>query len=218
MLSSYRDRLSLYLCMPLSMYRVLPTPFPPSNLKTARLFSCLRVVCATYFRCDDVKSSILDLDWTQAMLPFYNPPFPNQQQQQPQSQQMNGFYQNPAYSSHYLQAYMQSQPGYYQQQQYQPTPPQYPNVPGPSNPRPRLVQPTGQWYQPGNKRCTYKDCTFTGSHSSVEIHMMDRHLIFPPGWEKRPKKTEWDADPSLKGYARPFHFICDTLAHGSPIL
>ncbi|KAJ2920384.1 hypothetical protein MD484_g40, partial [Candolleomyces efflorescens] len=116
---------------------------------------------------------------------------------------MNGFYQNPAYSSHYLQAYMQSQPGYYQQQQYQPTPPQYPNVPGPSNPRPRLVQPTGQWYQPGNKRCTYKDCTFTGSHSSVEIHMMDRHLIFPPGWERRPKKTEWDADPSLKGKPIP---------------
>lgn len=28
--------------------------------------------------------------------------------------------------------------------------------------------------------------------------MMDRHFIFPPGWEKN-KKDEWDADPSLKG-------------------
>lgn len=139
------------------------------------------------------------------MLPFYNPSFPNQGAQWPQQQQQqqtNGFYQNPAYSSHYLQAYMQSQPGYYQQQYQQPTPPHYPNAPGPSNSRPRPVQPTGQWYQPGNKRCTYKDCTFTGSHSSVETHMMDRHLIFPPGWEKRPKKPEWDADPSLKGYVR----------------
>ncbi|RXW24778.1 hypothetical protein EST38_g1110 [Candolleomyces aberdarensis] len=32
---------------------------------------------------------------------------------------------------------------------------------------------------------------------------MDRHLIFPPGWEKRPKKPEWDADPSLKGKPIP---------------
>ena len=27
---------------------------------------------------------------------------------------------------------------------------------------------------------------------------MDRHLIYPPGWEKK-KKPSWDADPSLKG-------------------
>jgi Nuclear fragile X mental retardation-interacting protein 1 (NUFIP1) len=31
--------------------------------------------------------------------------------------------------------------------------------------------------------------------------MMDRHLIYPPGWEKRRKKPDWDADPSLKGSA-----------------
>lgn len=29
--------------------------------------------------------------------------------------------------------------------------------------------------------------------------MMDRHLIFPPGWDKRPRKADWDADPSMKG-------------------
>ncbi|KAI0660463.1 nuclear fragile X mental retardation-interacting protein 1-domain-containing protein [Cubamyces menziesii] len=28
---------------------------------------------------------------------------------------------------------------------------------------------------------------------------MDRHLIYPPGWENRKKKDDWDADPSLKG-------------------
>lgn len=27
---------------------------------------------------------------------------------------------------------------------------------------------------------------------------MDRHLIYPPGWDKR--TNEWDADPSLKGW------------------
>ena len=54
----------------------------------------------------------------------------------------------------------------------------------------------GSWYQPGNCRCTRQGCPFTGSRKSVEIHMMDRHFIFPPGWQKR---DEWDADPSLKG-------------------
>ncbi|TEB39289.1 hypothetical protein FA13DRAFT_1761289 [Coprinellus micaceus] len=144
------------------------------------------------------------------MNPFYNaqgsqnPPWPfNQQQQQPQ------IYQNAGYSSHYVQAIMQSQAGHYQQPlagsyrgvQFQ----HHPNMPGPSSQpifRPTLP-PTGNWYQPGNKRCTYRGCTFTGSHSSVETHMMDRHLIYPPGLEKRKKKNDWDADPSLKGKPIP---------------
>jgi hypothetical protein len=29
--------------------------------------------------------------------------------------------------------------------------------------------------------------------------MMDRHLIYPPGWDSK-KQKDWDADPSLKGY------------------
>ncbi|PFH54558.1 hypothetical protein AMATHDRAFT_72334 [Amanita thiersii Skay4041] len=60
---------------------------------------------------------------------------------------------------------------------------------------------TSTWYQYGNVKCTYRDCSFTGSPKSVEIHMMDRHLIYPPGWEKQKQrqKSEWDADPSLKG-------------------
>ncbi|KAJ3538494.1 hypothetical protein NMY22_g5136 [Coprinellus aureogranulatus] len=142
------------------------------------------------------------------MNPYYNsalpqnPPWPFSQQQQ--AAQM---YTNPAYSSHYMQAIMQSQAGYFQQQ------PggfggaqQYPNMPGPST-RPIITRPppppAGNWYQPGNRRCTYKGCTFTGSHSSVETHMMDRHLIYPPGWEKRKKQQDWDADPSLKGKPVP---------------
>lgn len=59
------------------------------------------------------------------------------------------------------------------------------------------------WYQPGNSRCDQQGCTFFGSHKSVETHMMDRHLIYPSGWEKRKKKADWDADPSLKGKAIP---------------
>lgn len=55
------------------------------------------------------------------------------------------------------------------------------------------------WYQAGNTRCSHPGCKFSGSQKSVEIHMMDRHLIFPPGWDKR-KKSDWDTDPSLKGW------------------
>ncbi|KAH7911954.1 hypothetical protein BJ138DRAFT_1149494 [Hygrophoropsis aurantiaca] len=60
----------------------------------------------------------------------------------------------------------------------------------------------GSWYQPGNSRCSRPGCTFSGSFKSVEIHMMDRHLIYPLGWENR-KKDDWDADPSLKGKPIP---------------
>ena len=59
------------------------------------------------------------------------------------------------------------------------------------------VQP--HWYQSGDCRCSKAGCSFSGSKKAVEIHMMDRHLICPPGWEKRKKKDDWDADPSLKG-------------------
>lgn len=81
----------------------------------------------------------------------------------------------PMYSAHYAQAYYQ----------HTPTPPPQPPRHGP-------------WYQPGNARCTHRGCSFTGSGKAVEIHMMDRHLIFPPGWEQRNRAQDWDADPSLK--------------------
>jgi hypothetical protein len=55
------------------------------------------------------------------------------------------------------------------------------------------------WYRSGNCRCTYKSCSFVGSKESLEIHRIDRHLIFPLGWEKG-RRSDWDADPSLKGY------------------
>ncbi|KAJ4486250.1 hypothetical protein J3R30DRAFT_1474647 [Lentinula aciculospora] len=58
------------------------------------------------------------------------------------------------------------------------------------------------WYQTGHIRCTYRGCSFTGSAKCVEIHMMDRHLIYPQGWDKRQQK-DWDADPSLKGKLIP---------------
>ncbi|KAI0051677.1 hypothetical protein FA95DRAFT_191388 [Auriscalpium vulgare] len=61
-------------------------------------------------------------------------------------------------------------------------------------------QPSGQhWYSAGSARCSHPGCAFAGSAKAVETHMMDRHLIYPPGWDKRKRRGDWDADPSLKG-------------------
>lgn len=113
------------------------------------------------------------------------------------------------YSSHYIQALANTArpsttpDGYTLSSTYTPQHTRRPQISEqkPTNHRPAVHQPRqfGSWYQPGNHRCSYQGCHFTGSQKSVEIHMMDRHLINPPGWERRKKKPEWDADPSLKG-------------------
>ncbi|KAG9104562.1 hypothetical protein FRC06_001342 [Ceratobasidium sp. 370] len=36
----------------------------------------------------------------------------------------------------------------------------------------------------GPVRCGHEGCLFAGSPKEVEVHKMDRHLIFPPGWEE----------------------------------
>ena len=59
---------------------------------------------------------------------------------------------------------------------------------------------------PGDTKCTYDGCSFTGSKKTVEIHRMDRHLIFPPGWKK--KTNDWDTDPALKGLVVAFVLLC----------
>jgi hypothetical protein len=107
-----------------------------------------------------------------------------------------------AYSSHYAQAYIQANTGMPSTSQvvhHQPIglpPNPYLNhttsIPMPARNLPMRANP-------GDQRCTYKECTFVGSRKALEIHRMDRHLIYPPGWEKRPKADNWDADPSLKG-------------------
>ena len=59
---------------------------------------------------------------------------------------------------------------------------------------------SGSGYTQGGHRCTHEGCSFTGTAKNVEIHLMDRHLVYPPGWVHR-KKGDWDADPSLNnGY------------------
>jgi hypothetical protein len=70
--------------------------------------------------------------------------------------------------------------------------------PNPSANRAARPYAESSFSAPGDNKCTYDGCFFTGSKKTVEIHMMDRHLIFPPGWKK--KEKDWDADPSLKGF------------------
>ncbi|KAF8761530.1 Nuclear fragile X mental retardation-interacting protein 1 (NUFIP1) [Rhizoctonia solani] len=39
----------------------------------------------------------------------------------------------------------------------------------------------------GPVKCGHEGCLFTGTQKEVEVHKMDRHLIFPPGWQERSK-------------------------------
>lgn len=80
--------------------------------------------------------------------------------------------------------------------------PSFSNAPSASTSRnlPPRGNPPTHWYTHGNSKCTHSGCMFTGSANSVQIHMMDRHLIYPPGWHARKRQTDWDTDPSLKGY------------------
>lgn len=86
--------------------------------------------------------------------------------------------------------------------------------------------PQTHWYTPGNSKCTHSGCTFTGSANSVQIHMMDRHLIYPPRWQARKRQSDWDADPSLKGYVvvhtqsiknGSLAKLCSSRAHRKPV-
>ena len=60
-------------------------------------------------------------------------------------------------------------------------------------------QTQAHWYAPGSSRCAHPGCGFAGAAKAVEVHMMDRHLVYPAGWDRRKRAGEWDADPSLKG-------------------
>ena len=64
-------------------------------------------------------------------------------------------------------------------------------------------QTQAHWYAPGSSRCAHPGCGFAGAAKAVEVHMMDRHLVYPAGWDRRKRAGEWDADPSLKGCVFP---------------
>ncbi|KAI0068341.1 hypothetical protein BV25DRAFT_1818736 [Artomyces pyxidatus] len=148
--------------------------------------------------------------------PSFNPPQPVQPWTQAAAA-LTSVLANPyaaqQQSPHYAQAYAQ----YYTGQQSTPEGYTYSStyngpIPGPSHsvPAPRATRTHAQpaqvpapWYSPGSSRCSHPGCAFTGSAKAVETHMMDRHLIYPPGWDKRKRRNDWDADPSLKGKPIP---------------
>ncbi|TIC00528.1 NADH-ubiquinone oxidoreductase [Wallemia mellicola] len=84
-----------------------------------------------------------------------------QQQQQLQNASVGGY--NAAYYNYY-----NNQQFYPQQQQQQQQPHSKPK---------KQKQPQQQ-----QSKCSQPDCFITGSKKEVEIHMMDRHLIYPPGY------------------------------------
>ena len=109
------------------------------------------------------------------------------------------------YNSHYVQAYLQASANVsvvnHANSSTDPNSNTYlvNNTPASGALKTSFLDSKSFWYQPGKNRCNQQGCTFFGSYKSVEIHKMDRHLIYPSGWEKRKKKSDWDADPSLKG-------------------
>jgi len=107
-----------------------------------------------------------------------------------QHPQSAGTFYSPV-SSHYAQAYLQNTLGGFHQRASQTAP----STSNSSSASTFQSRPRTQ----GTHRCTYDQCTFSGSPKAVEIHMMDRHLIYPPNHNKN-KRTDWDADPSLKGH------------------
>ncbi|QRV76244.1 nuclear fragile X mental retardation-interacting protein [Ceratobasidium sp. AG-Ba] len=106
---------------------------------------------------------------------------------------------------HYANAYYA--PGGYYSQSAAPQPAQI-TVPSPgfarNQPMTSLV-PIHMRNRVGPARCGHEGCQFAGSHKDVEIHKMDRHLIFPPGWEenqarKKRKRGKGPGEDEDEGY------------------
>lgn len=93
------------------------------------------------------------------------------------------YYSQNAMQPHYANAY-------YYTQQGAPCQPTQIAVPSPGFSR---NQPMGALVPPhmrnriGPAKCGHEGCLFAGTHKEVEIHKMDRHLIFPPGWVEKGK-------------------------------
>ncbi|KAL5641272.1 hypothetical protein ACGC1H_001677 [Rhizoctonia solani] len=110
--------------------------------------------------------------------------------------QLGGYYQNQM-QTHYVNAY------HYRQQGATMTPqPTQITVPSPGfsshQPMASLV-PLHMRNRTGPVRCGHEGCLFAGTHKEVEVHKMDRHLIFPPGWQgkgkgKGKRKRDGDGD------------------------
>ncbi|CAE6416716.1 unnamed protein product [Rhizoctonia solani] len=98
--------------------------------------------------------------------------------------QLGGYYQNQI-PTHYANAYHYRQQG----ATMMPQPTQI-TVPSPGfsshQPMASLV-PMHMRNRTGPVRCGHEGCLFAGTHKEVEVHKMDRHLIFPPGWQEKGK-------------------------------
>lgn len=51
------------------------------------------------------------------------------------------------------------------------------------------LNPTATSHLP-MRNCQLATCSFIGIYRDVEVHEMDRHLIFPPGYEQKPSKPD----------------------------
>jgi hypothetical protein len=60
-------------------------------------------------------------------------------------------------------------------------------------------------YGPGGPvRCSHLDCPYSGYPKDVEVHQMDRHLIFPPGYKKQKGPPDGEVG-SVSAYFMEIH-------------
>ncbi|CAE6469864.1 unnamed protein product [Rhizoctonia solani] len=109
--------------------------------------------------------------------------------------QMGNYYHNQM-QPHYANAYHYQQQGAAMSQPTQITLPS----PGVSSYQPMSsLVPLHMRNRSGPVKCGHEGCLFAGTHEEVEVHKMDRHLIFPPGWQGKGKgkgKRKRDYDDS----------------------
>ncbi|CAE6521476.1 unnamed protein product [Rhizoctonia solani] len=103
----------------------------------------------------------------------------------------SGYYQSQI-QPHYANAYYYGQQGTAMTQSTTITVP----PPGFSRHQPMAsLVPSHMRNRTGPVKCGHEGCLFAGTHKEVEVHKMDRHLIFPPGWQEKVKgKRKRDGD------------------------
>ncbi|CAE6425069.1 unnamed protein product [Rhizoctonia solani] len=113
----------------------------------------------------------------------WNTSFGSQAPYSYKNEQQGGYYQSQM-QPHYASAYHYGLQGIAVPQPTQITVPS-PGFSG-NQPMTSLV-PLHMRNRGGPVKCGYEGCPFTGVHKEVEVHKMDRHLIFPPGWQEKGK-------------------------------
>ncbi|KAL7410195.1 hypothetical protein BDY24DRAFT_436516 [Mrakia frigida] len=71
--------------------------------------------------------------------------------------------------------------------------------PAPRPPQPNRRLDTSKISCLPMRNCSLSGCSYTGLYKDVEIHEMDRHLIFPAGWKEKKGKRDGFGGATIEG-------------------